>query len=179
MLYATTITPTNNIIIIFIFILILFPCNTYEVLLFWVVIEELINWTLVLPSANTQYQKIQYSRARIFRILFSKRCTFGSKWGTEFLLRYTRKIRKNCSRVFEGLSYLAYKMLQKWCLVIFSIHIIQLSLFSSEYLPLYLLKFGGGGDLHPPPLWFLNTPLFSNLVAISDLVHQIQPLVQN
>ena len=37
------------------------------------------------------------------------------------------QIRTNCSRPFEGLTYLAYKIRTK-------IHIIQFSLFSGEYL---------------------------------------------
>ena len=77
------------------------------------------------------------SWARIFRRLFLKRCTFGSKSGTKSLVR--RNQAKNCSRAFEGLSYLAYTILKKFCLVIFFSHIIQLSLNSSEYLPFYLL----------------------------------------
>ena len=46
-----------------------------------------------------------------------------------------RQIRKNCSRAFDSLSYLAYNIKKNFCLVILFIHIIQLSLFSSEYLP--------------------------------------------
>ena len=42
------------------------------------------------------------------------------------------QIRKNCSRAFEGLSYLAC-FLKSLCLVLFFIHIIQFSLFSIEY----------------------------------------------
>ena len=48
----------------------------------------------------------------------------------------TRPSHKNCSRAFEGLSYLTNKIFKKnLCLVIFFIHIIQLSFFISEYLP--------------------------------------------
>ena len=43
------------------------------------------------------------------------------------------QIRQNCSRVFEGLSYLAY---EKLMLSYIFIHIIQLYLFSSEYWPI-------------------------------------------
>ena len=49
------------------------------------------------------------SWARIFRRLFSKRCTYGSKSGTKSLVRQGQ-IRINFSRAFEGLSYLADKI---------------------------------------------------------------------
>ena len=64
------------------------------------------------------------SWARIFRRLFLKRCTFGSKSGNKSLVsRYQAKFAKNCSRAFEGLSYFAYKVLKNY--VIFFIHIIK------------------------------------------------------
>ena len=49
------------------------------------------------------------------------------------LLGQKGKIRKNCSRAFQGLPFERKK---KLCLAIFFIHIIQLSLFSVEYLPI-------------------------------------------
>ena len=78
---------------------------------------------------------VQYSWARIFRRLFPKRCVFGSKSGTKsFGKSISGQILKNGSRAFEGLSYLAYKILFQLiciCLFIFFIHIIQIALFCS------------------------------------------------
>ena len=46
------------------------------------------------------------------------------------------QIRKNCCRAFDGLSYLAYKILIKIMFSYISIHILQMPLFGSEYLPI-------------------------------------------
>ena len=52
------------------------------------------------------------------------------------------QIREKWSRAFEGLSYLAYKIPKKLCLVIsfIHIHIIHLSLLGSEYWPIAVKK---------------------------------------
>ena len=80
------------------------------------------------------------SWARISSKLFSKRCTYGSKSGTKSLVRryqakFAKTVPEHWRSVIFGLSF----FLNKLCFVIFFIHIIQLSLFSSEYLPFYLL----------------------------------------
>ena len=74
---------------------------------------------------NEILETLLYSLAIIFSKLFSKRCTFGPKSGTKSLVcRYQPKFAKT---VPELLSI---------CLVISFIHIIQLSLLGSEYLPI-------------------------------------------
>ena len=89
---------------------------------------------------NTDYNLCNW--ANIFRRLFSKRCTFGSKGGTKSLVRwYQTKFAKTApERLKVCHTYLAYKMPKKnLCLVIFFIHIIQLSIFSNEYYGKYSL----------------------------------------
>ena len=87
---------------------------------------------------------IHYSWARIFRRLFSKRCTFGSKSGTKSLVRrYQAKFTQTVSEYLEVCHIWLIKFLKILCRVIFFIHVIQLSLFRSEYLPFTIYHLPG------------------------------------
>ena len=77
----------------------------------FVYVVILFDWNCHLIRFGGYYISLTYSWAWIFRRLFSKRCTFGWKSGTKFLVRqYQAKFAKNSSRVSEGLSYLTYKI---------------------------------------------------------------------
>ena len=67
---------------------------------------------------------------------FQKSALLGQKRNKIFGTSIPGQIRNNCSRAFEGLSYLAYKIFKNLCIVICFIHIIQWSHFSNEYLPI-------------------------------------------
>ena len=90
----------------------------------------------------------QSSWARIFWRLFSKRCIFESKSGTKSLVRrYQDKLVKTVPDHLKVCHIWLIKFKTKLCLVIFFIHIIQLSLFISEYLPFYLHRGSRGGGV--------------------------------
>ena len=69
---------------------------------------------------------------------FQKRCTFGSKSGTKSLVPQA-KFAKTVPEHLKVCHIWLIKLNINICLVIFFIHIIQLSLFSSEYSTFYLL----------------------------------------
>ena len=71
----------------------------------------------------------------------SKSCTFGSKSGTKSLVRrYQAKFAKTILEYWKVCHIWLKKFKKKIRLVIFFIHIVQLTLFSSEYLSFYLLQ---------------------------------------
>ena len=78
------------------------------------------------------------ARPESLETIFKKRQFWVKKRHYIFGKSISGQIRKYCSRAFEGLSYLAYTILKNnLCyLVIFFIHIIQMTLFSREYLPI-------------------------------------------
>ena len=99
----------------------------------------LFRYWIIIPVLVTYFSSY-YSWATIFRKLFSKRCTFGSKSGTKSLVRrYPAKFRKTVPEHLKVCHIWLINSKKKLCLVIFFSHIIQITLFSSEYSPFYLL----------------------------------------
>ena len=88
-------------------------------------------------AKNVSFCGFHYSWVLIFRILFSKRCTFGSKSSTKSLVRrHQAKFSKTVPEHLKIRHIWLINSENNLCLVIFFIRIIQLSLFSNAYLPI-------------------------------------------
>ena len=78
-----------------------------------------------------------YGGAIILRRLFLKGCSFGSKSGTKSLIRRNQaKVAKTAPEYLKVCHIWLIKFKKQLMFSYIFIHIIQLSLFSSEYLPI-------------------------------------------